>query len=339
MSQQQPHYVHRVQYSTQERIVGVFVLVGLAIIIGLMVAKSQSTNFFEERITYHATLKNAQGVSTETPVKVSGIEVGRVSSLDISEQNRVDVEFFVYERFRDLVREDSQGALGKLSMLGNATLNITTGSPERDPLPEGAEIPVEEPQSIDDLIAEAQPVVERMRNAIEDATRLIAAVEPEAVRQATDDLAEAAANARRVTDDVRAGKGAVGEILYGEATRERVGRATAAMAETAELAEARLRELEPVTTDAEATMAAFRELGERLPGLADDVDALVANFDRTATLANDRLESLPELTSQAEVLLGEANRTIEGAQRVWPLSEALEGDGGETVIDPQPALR
>ncbi len=59
MSQQQPHYVHRVQYSTQERIVGVFVLAGLAIVIGLTVAKGQSTNFFEERITYHATLKNA----------------------------------------------------------------------------------------------------------------------------------------------------------------------------------------------------------------------------------------------------------------------------------------
>ncbi len=337
MSQQQPHYVHRVQYTTQERIVGVFVLIGLAVVIGLMVAKGQSTNFFEERITYHATLDNAQGVSTETPVKVSGIEVGRVSSLGISEQNRVDVEFFVYERFRDLIREDSQGALGKLSMLGNATLNITTGSPEREPLPEDAEIPVEEPQSINDLIAAARPVVERMRNAIEDATRLIAAVDPDAVSQATDNLAQAAANARRVTDDVRAGKGPVGEILYGETTQARVERTTAAMAETAELAEARMRELEPVTTDAEATMAAFRELAERLPALSDDVDALVAGFDRTATLANERLEDLPELTTEAEVLLGEANRTMKGAQRIWPLSEALEGDTGTTVIEAQPA--
>lgn len=335
--QQQPHYVHRIEYSTQERIVGLFVLAALAIIIGLIVAKGQTTNFFANRITFHSTLENAQQVSTDTPVQVSGIEVGRVSSLGLSEDNDIHVEFFVYERFRDLIREDSEGSLGKLSMLGNAKLNIAAGSQDREALPEGAEIPIEEPQSIDDLIAQAQPVLDSMRQTIDETSKLVTAIDEKRVGQATDDIAATAAEVRHITEDIAAGNGTVGALVSDPAMQQRFERTTGTLATTTELAASRLRELKPITQDAQAAMSSLNDSSARLPSLIDNVDQLVTASNRTVVLANERLESLPALTSQAEVLLGEAHRTIEGAQRIWPLSKALEESTQPTLIKPQPA--
>ncbi len=334
---QQPHYVHRISYSAQERLVGAFVLAALAVLIGLIVAKGQSTNLFEERITYHGRVKNAQGVSTETPVKVSGIEVGRVSGLEISDDNRIEIEFFVYERFRDLIRQDSRASLGKLSMLGNATLNISTGSPDKPVLPEGETIPIAEPQSIDDLIAEASPVVERMRRAIEDVTEIIAAVDADDVSQASDDLAAAAANARAMTEKIRSGEGAIGKVVYDETFERRLSQTLAGLSESATLAEARIRRLGPILTDAEATVATLERTSKRLPELVAEVDKLVHDLDKTAISANDKLERLPKLTAEIEAVVGEANRTLEGIQRLWPVSGAVSDEPPPTLVEPQPA--
>jgi phospholipid/cholesterol/gamma-HCH transport system substrate-binding protein len=334
---QRPHYVHRISYSAQERLVGAFVLAALAVLIGLIIAKGQSTNLFAERITYHGRVQTAQGVSTETPVKVSGIEVGRVSALEISDDNRVDIQFFVYERFRDLIRADSRGSLGKLSMLGNATLNISTGSTDKPVLAEGETLPIKEPQSIDDLIAQASPVVEQMRGAIEDATQIIAAIDPDDIEQATNDLAATAANARAMTGRIKRGEGAVGRVLYDERTQQRLERTLASLAQTVTLAETRMRQLEPVVTDAASTMASVERAGQRLPELVERVDGLVRDLDRTAVSANAKLERLPKLTSEIQALLGDANRTLEGIQRLWPVSAAVANQPPPTLIAPQPA--
>lgn len=56
MAEQRIHYIHRLSYSVRERLVGVFVLVALAVVFGLIFINSRTSHLFEERISYHAYL-------------------------------------------------------------------------------------------------------------------------------------------------------------------------------------------------------------------------------------------------------------------------------------------
>ena len=210
------HYVHRLSYSFRERLVGVFVLGALVVIFGLIIVNSRTANLFESRITYHAYLKNAEGISTETIVKASGIEVGRVTGVDIARDNRIHVTFHVFERFRDLVREDSRAAIGKLSVLGQSTIKIEAGSTDQPLLAEGATIPVEEPLSLDELMAEVTPLVEKVGQAIEQLAEIVAAVDPEKVEQAVSSLSGMAGNLEQAGARIASGEGALGTIIYDE---------------------------------------------------------------------------------------------------------------------------
>ena len=87
------HYIHRLSSVVQKRIVGIFVLSAVLVIVGLVLLQIQSSHLLDKRVNYHAFLTNAQGVSTKTLIHVSGIEVGQVKSIEITDDNKVHVQF------------------------------------------------------------------------------------------------------------------------------------------------------------------------------------------------------------------------------------------------------
>ena len=119
---QKVHYIHRISNAMRERIAGIFVLAAVIIIAGLILIQSHSSHLFDKRVDYSVYLNNAQGVSTETLIHISGIEVGRVSTIDITSENKIHVKFFVYETFQRLIRSDTTAEMNKLSLIGNAVI-------------------------------------------------------------------------------------------------------------------------------------------------------------------------------------------------------------------------
>src|SRR5688572_9403159 len=117
-------------YSRQERLVGVFVLAAMAVLVALVFANSRFAYLLQSSVTFNAYLSSAECITTDNLVKISGLEVGRVSELTIAPDNRIHITLHVQERYRDLVRTDSRAAISKLSVLGNSTIEITAGSPD-----------------------------------------------------------------------------------------------------------------------------------------------------------------------------------------------------------------
>ncbi len=318
--QQRVHYIHRMSYTMQERIVGVFVLAALAVIFLLLFINSKTAHLFEDSVTFHAYLSNAIGISTDTPVKISGLDVGRVKKLDISPDNRIHLQLIVYERYRNLVRLDSKASLGKLSVIGRSMVLIEAGSPDSPLLPDNASIEVEEPLSMDELIAELTPVVKAVETSVERISELITAIQPEQIQAIANNLQKSTDNIRQISAQVQSGKGTLGMAVYDEQFRQSFARTIAAMDKAFTLAEARLAQMEPTLANLKNVSENTDKASVEFPEIATEFRELLANANTTLTGVNVEMRQLPELISRMKVLMERTDRLLKGISNSWMFS-------------------
>lgn len=175
------HYIHRLSYTAQERLVGAFVLSGFVLLLLLVVFSREAQTLFADKFTLQAYMNNAQGVTVDTEVLISGVEVGRVRSLDVTENNVIRVEMELLERFHSLVREDSRAALSKLSMIGKPSIEIRAGNPSLPELPDGGTVALAESLSIDQLMTDLAPAMKNFLRILERFDQVAQAVDPQDV--------------------------------------------------------------------------------------------------------------------------------------------------------------
>jgi phospholipid/cholesterol/gamma-HCH transport system substrate-binding protein len=70
---------------------------------------------------------NVAGLKPGAPVRVAGVEVGSVTDTTFA-GDRVEVAMRVNEKYRHLVTSESTASLGSVSLLGEAAVDITAGS-------------------------------------------------------------------------------------------------------------------------------------------------------------------------------------------------------------------
>lgn len=317
------HYIHRLGQKARERLVGSFVLTALVILVALIFINSRTSHVFENKVYYEAYLKNAQGMSTESVVNISGIEVGRVTAIDIAEDHRIRLTLFIYQRYHDLVRVDSRASVSKLSVLGKAAIEISAGSPQKPLLAEGAALSIDEPLSIDELIASFTPVVKKLEQIVDNTSALTSAIKPAEVQGMSRDLAVTAKNLRTITDQIASGKGTLGRMLYDKTMEQDVANAVKSLESTLGKVDQSMTEMEPFVRNSNL--------------LAVESRALVGQMSATMGAVNVELQQLPEMVNRMQTLLDETNRTLEGMQNIWPLSSTLPEGATATLIEAQPA--
>ncbi len=329
MSQQQPvHYIHRMNYTVQERLVGIFILVALVVVFVLMFVNSKTAHLFEDRITLNTYLTKAEGISTETPVKISGIEVGKVHSLDIAPDHRIHVKLIVYKRYQSLLRSDSKAAIGKLSMLGKSMINITAGSTQQPMLANGATIEVEEPLSVDELLAELTPVIQGVETTVKRFADIMQKIEPQKVGNIVTDLEKSAQNIENVTTQLNSAQGTIGMAINDPAFQQRFSKAITSIDQAFVQMEKRLHELE-------STSANVNKSSEDFPAITTELKGVLGNTNAMLTNVNIELKQLPELVTRMNVLMEETDRLLEGINNSWLLSSE-EGRLQRKLIGVQP---
>ena len=326
--QQSVHYIHRMSYSIQERLVGVFILLALAIVFVLMFVNSKTAHLFEDRITLNTYLTKAEGISTETPVKISGLEVGKVSSLDIAPDHRIHVKLIVYKRYQALLRSDSKAAIGKLSLLGKSVIDITAGSTEQPMLANGAIIEVEEPLSVDELLAELTPVIQSVETTVKRFADIMQQIEPQQVGNIVTNLDESAQNIQNVTAQLNSAQGTIGMAINDPAFQQRFSKAITSIDQAFVQMENRLHELE-------TTSANVNKSSEDFPAISAEFKSVLNNTNAMLTNVNIELKQLPELVTRMNVLMEETDRLLEGINNSWLLSSE-EGRLQRKLIGVQP---
>jgi phospholipid/cholesterol/gamma-HCH transport system substrate-binding protein len=202
--------------------VGLFVLVALLAFLGMVYALGARARLFESRYTVHADFTEVGGLNEGATVRLAGVQIGRVKSVDLPSTpgGKVRVAMSIARRFSDRVRRDSVARIETQGLLGDRIVEISVGTAQAPPTKD------------DDVVAGQDPVdFSRIVARSADAVKNVAAL-AESLRQTADalnrsklidDAAATLASARKVTDqvarivnEVERGKGWAHALVYEE---------------------------------------------------------------------------------------------------------------------------
>lgn len=163
--------------------IGVMAVAALALTAILVVAVGGASGFAWERYDLKTSFENVQGLKSGAIVRVAGVEVGKVTSVELKGTG-VEVVLSLKEENQARVTTESRASIGAMSLLGEPLIDVspsTTGTPLKD----------------GDFITSNKP-----------ATQL-----SDVAGSANEGIIEATA----LLKDIRGGKGTVGKLFTDEA--------------------------------------------------------------------------------------------------------------------------
>ena len=235
---------------TTEQKVGLFFLAAL-VVLAVMIELVEDWRPFETQVNYYTFFRSAVGIKVGDPVRLAGVEVGRVRSIRL-EGPRVRVDFYVVSGTD--VRQDSLASIRQMNLLGGQFLGLEFGSPESPQLAGGAEIPSVEGANIDQLITHLDQNQERVFGTLghlieESRTSFVNAVSRlesiagkidsgagslgRLVNDPTlyDELTLAVSNVKQVVERLETGEGSLGRLLNDPALYDQVSQVAANLQE------------------------------------------------------------------------------------------------------------
>jgi phospholipid/cholesterol/gamma-HCH transport system substrate-binding protein len=214
--------------------VGVFFIVGLIILLVVFEFIGEIP-FLKKEVTFKTYFRSVDELKEGNPVKFSGVEVGKVSKIDIAD-GRVEVAFTVKKGTP--VKKDSVASIRLTSLLGTSYISLTFGSPESPVAPPGSVLASEEPADINEILAKVQSSVtsiesafgalgenkERIKNILEGLDSVLGGVargEGTLGKLLKDDslyneAKSALSNINEIALSVRQGKGTLGKLVVDE---------------------------------------------------------------------------------------------------------------------------
>ena len=202
--------------------VGVFVLVALTAFLGMIYALGAKSRLFEAKYTIHAEFSEVGGLSEGATVRLAGVQIGRVSGVELPSQpgGKVRVDMSIAKRFSDRVRKDSVARIETQGLLGDKIVEISVGSASAPPIRPGDVIASKDPTDLGQVVSQGAQTVK-------DVAALAASLREtaEGLKQSRviEDAGAAMASARKVTDqvarivnEVERGKGWANALIYQE---------------------------------------------------------------------------------------------------------------------------
>jgi len=194
--------------------IGVLTIVAVAIAATTIIMLTGGRGFFWQRYKLKTRFDNVAGLKSGSPVRVAGVEVGSVASVDEFVGEQVDVTLDVNTSMRQRITTSSVAYLGSVSLLGESAVDISP-STKGTSIPEWGYIP---PGHAKGQIAD---VAEQASESVAEITKLVTDIrlgKGSVGRLMTDerlydDLQQFASSAGELTRGIRDGKGTLGKLV------------------------------------------------------------------------------------------------------------------------------
>lgn len=168
---------------------GIIAVVAI-VLAGVMIFAVGGGGFFWQQYPLKTRFPNVAGVKSGSPVRVAGIEKGSVSRVEISGEG-AEVWLDIENDMRPLITTASVASIGSISLLGEGAVDVTA-APGGTPLPDWGYI-------------RSGPTVG-------------------SIAELTDKATSGLEEAKRLIQDIRAGKGTVGKFFTDDAVYREVER-------------------------------------------------------------------------------------------------------------------
>jgi phospholipid/cholesterol/gamma-HCH transport system substrate-binding protein len=310
--------------------IGVLTIVAVTIAAVLIFSLTGTKGFAWQRYSLKSRFTNVAGLASGSPVRIAGVEVGTVTSVELAGE-LVDVVFQVNKTNRPLITTNSVARLGSVSLLGQSAVDITPAA-SGTPIPDWGYVPQgRTPAAIADITDSASQGITELTAMIHDIRGGRGTVGKLMTNEDLYvELNKFVASATALTDGLKQGRGTMGKLLNDPAA--------------ANALEASLKNIETVTKQLSAGEGSLGKLlkddafSKSLTSATSNLDALVAKIgsgEGTAgKLINDpalfnRLNSVTERLDTLVTKLNEGEGTAGQLLKDKQLYENMNGAVGD----------
>jgi phospholipid/cholesterol/gamma-HCH transport system substrate-binding protein len=320
--------------------IGIVAVAALALATMFIIAVGGQGGFSWNQYELKTKFSNVKGLKTGAVVRVAGVEVGKVSAVELT-GSEVEVRVKVHEDNRSRITTDSRASIGSLSLLGEPVIDIspaTTGTPLNDgdflqssrstgelaDVAEGATQSLEQVtgilrdlragkgtigrlftdeqvyREVNDLIASAGTVARQLGQGRGTLGMLIR--DPAAYNRFNAALADLQATTRRIN----AGEGSLGRLLKDDALAKSLTSASANFDQVS----ARLNR----NDNTMGRLLTERELYDKFNAMTGRIDTLMASLQKgegsAGRLLNDKelYENMNAAASELRQLIGDIRK-------------------------------
>jgi phospholipid/cholesterol/gamma-HCH transport system substrate-binding protein len=128
------------KFNKFERVAGLFVGIAILGFFISLISVAVKQGWFESKVYWTTSFVNADGIHPGTVVQIQGLKAGSVEDVHLTEENRIEVQFYVLSKFADKIKQDSVTQLIRPFIIGERVLDVTVGSNTADYLEAEAEI-------------------------------------------------------------------------------------------------------------------------------------------------------------------------------------------------------
>ncbi len=261
---------------------------------------------------------SGQDLSVGMPVKFSGFKIGKLDTLTLDEQGRVQVEVKIDTKYLGLIRQDAVMTLKKEGVIGDGVLEISRGAEDKPPLAAGGKVRFERASGLEQAVVD---VKDRIMPILDDLNQTLHDPDGD-VRQTLKNLREFSAGMRD--------------------TQKRLDRVLGRVDTSLD------REVEPMLQSLRKSAANAETLSGKLdyelPVLLNKADTAMENLRQASETINDAVQSavpqLPGTISETRAtldktrkLIGDTQETVDTLNTHWPLKSDVPVDTSPVKMD------
>jgi phospholipid/cholesterol/gamma-HCH transport system substrate-binding protein len=179
--------------------IGAFILSGLLVFFAIIYLLGAQGRYFERKYDLVAEFTEVGGLIEGATVRLAGVQIGRVTSVELPEQpgGKVRVTLTIARRFSERIRRDSEAKISTQGLLGDKIVEITMGTTAAPALKPG------------ETLASQQAI--EMQEMFKAGAETL-----QTVRELAASLKTTAERVDRIAREVETGKGLVHALIYDE---------------------------------------------------------------------------------------------------------------------------
>ncbi len=167
--------------------VGLFILAGFVLFTIAIFVIGGKDNLFTPTFTLKSEFVSVSGLKSGSSVRLNGIVVGKVESVQIEASNKVLVIMTIEKSAQEYIKNDSRVTIGSDGLVGNKVVEITPGTPGTPGVLDHTMLESDKPIEVQDIMI-------GLKESSENASDI------------TKDLAE-------ITSKVNTGQGTIGQLV------------------------------------------------------------------------------------------------------------------------------
>src|SRR5437762_140503 len=243
-------------------IVGIFIFLGILILISGVLVLGGQRRTFKKTITVNAIFNDVSGLLKGNNVWFSGVNVGTVKKIGLTDNAQVEVEMRIEKQLQHLIRKDAKAKIGSDGLIGNRIVVVYGGSKEAPAINSG-----------DTLWVEKAMDNETMMNTLQESNK---------------NLLTITGNLKTISERLAQGQGTIGKLLKDDSIGNHLQSTASTLQEASE-------NIQVLTSN----LANYSSKLQRKGALANDLvtdTSLFKTLQATASKINEASSSARELT-------------------------------------------